>query len=42
MKKILSLLFALILLLCGCSGKDGKKAEVKNMCFRHQTPFLPK
>ena len=33
MKKILSLLFALILLLCGCYGKDGKKGRGQKYVF---------
>ena len=33
MKKILSLLFALILILCGCSGKDGKKGRGQKYVF---------
>ncbi len=33
MKKILSLLFALVLLLCGCSGKDNEKSRGKKYTF---------
>ena len=39
MKKILSLLFALILLLCGCSGKDGKKGRGQKYMFPTSDAF---
>ena len=39
MKKILSLLFALILLLCGCSGKDGKKGRGQKYVFPPSDAF---
>lgn len=39
MKKILSLLFALILLLCGCSGKDGKKGRGQKYVFPTSDAF---
>ena len=39
MKKILSLLFALILLLCGCSGKDGKKGRGQKYVFPPSDTF---
>ena len=39
MKKILSLLFALILLLCGCSGKDGKKGRGQKYVFPPSEAF---
>lgn len=39
MKKILSLLFALILLLCGCSGKDNKKGRGQKYVFPTSDTF---